>query len=131
MAEIGPEASFRLRPDVVATVLDDGALLLDLESKYFYLLNPSGWAIAQLFEGGTSLAHARSVCAGAGAAEVEEIDAFVGGLVAEELLEPAEHDAAPPFELAGPWSVPTYEKQLEPLQRVIVNAFDPTIPLAE
>ncbi len=39
MAGIGDEAAFRLRPDVVATVLDGGALLLDLESKYFYLLN--------------------------------------------------------------------------------------------
>ena len=38
-----------LRPDVVATVLEDGAVLLDLETKYFYSVNPSGWAILQLF----------------------------------------------------------------------------------
>ena len=131
MAEIGPRPRFGCDPTSWRPCSTTGALLLDLESKYFYLLNPSGWAITQLFESGTSLAHARSVCAGAGAAEADQIDGFVGGLVAEALLEPAEQDAAPPFELTGAWSAPTYEKQLEPLQRVIVNAFDPTIPLAE
>ena len=47
---LGDGRSWVLRPDVVATVLDHGALLLDLQSKYFYQLNPSGWSIVQLLE---------------------------------------------------------------------------------
>jgi hypothetical protein len=133
MGQTGFQGPLRLRADVVATVLEDGALLLDLETKYFYLLNPSGWAITQLFERGTSLEHARSECAraGAGGEVAGEIDGFVGSLVAEDLLETVDRDEAPSFELSGAWSPPTLEKQDEPLQRVIVNAFDPTIPLAE
>jgi hypothetical protein len=121
----------RLRPDVVATVLDEGALLLDLESKYFYLLNASGWAVAHLYEEGTTLEHARAECVAAGGDELESVDAFVAVLLAEQLLEPADRDEAPSFELAGEWVAPTVQRQDEPLQRVIVNAFDPTIPLAE
>jgi hypothetical protein len=121
----------RLRPDVVATVLDDGALLLDLDSKYFYLLNPTGWAVAHLYEEGTTLDHARAVCAAAGGDNLESVDAFVDALLAEQLLEPADRDEAPGLELASEWVAPTVQKQAEPLQRVIVNAFDPTIPLAE
>jgi hypothetical protein len=124
---VGP---LQLRADVVATVLDDGALLLDLDSKYFYLLNPAGWAVVQLFEAGTTLERARAECSSAGA-DVTEVSDFVTTLLDEGLLESGTTDAAPVLDLADAWATPTVRKQEEPLQRVIVNAFDPTIPLAE
>jgi hypothetical protein len=126
----GLPAPLGLRADVVATVLDEGALLLDLQSKYFYLLSPSAWGIVQLFEAGTTAEHARAVCAPVGAAP-EEVDGVVSFLVDEELVEPVATDECPDLALAVAWARPTIEKQGEPLQKVIVNAFDPTIPLAE
>jgi hypothetical protein len=126
-------AGFALRPDVVATILDHGALLLDLESKYFYLLNPSGWAITQLFEEGATLDHAleRARSWGAAEADVAQIREMIDRMVSEGLIEPsatvANSPGAPPVE----WQPVSLDRQAEPLQKVIVSAFDPSIPLAE
>lgn len=124
---------FALRPDVVATILDHGALLLDLESKYFYLLNPSGWAVTQLFEEGASMSHALD-CArswGAGESDLASVRQMLEDMVADRLIQPSDAVA----NLAGsppePWQPVTFERQAEPLQKVIVSAFDPSIPLAE
>lgn len=125
-----------LRPDVVATVLDHGALLLDLDSKYFYLLNPSGWAVTQLFESGSSVDHVLERCRAWGApeADVEGVRATVDEMIRERLLQPTnEAAAAVPADGEPPaqWEPVKLERQAEPLQRVIVSAFDPSIPLAE
>ena len=85
-----------LRPDVVATGLDAGAVLLDLDTKYFYALNASGWALVQLFEAAASFDEARAFALACGAPDGDGV-----------------------------------ERQAEPLQQVIVSAFDPSIPLAE
>lgn len=123
-----------LRPDVVVTTLEHEAVLLDLETKYFYSVNRSGWAITQLFEGGATVAHARERAAQWGASNggLEAVDAFLEKLVAERLVAGA---SAAAFEseasFDGPWSAPLLDKHREPLQRVMVSAFDPTLPLAE
>ena len=121
-----------LRPDVVATVLDDGAVLLDLETKYFYLLNSTAWAITQLFETGTTVERARAQCRAYEPAEGDDgAGEVIGFLLRDGLVVPHEEDLAPSLELTGPWTPPTIEKQPEPLQRVMVSAFDPSVPLAE
>jgi hypothetical protein len=125
--------SWVLRADVVATVLDYGALLLDLDSKYFFQLNPSGWAVTQLFESPTTEAHAVA-CAhrwGASDEDIPAVRAFVRSLLTFGLVEAAAADTAPDGEAPGEWTTPTLERQPEPLQRVIMSAFDPSIPLAE
>jgi hypothetical protein len=124
---------FALRPDVVATILDHGALLLDLESKYFYLLNPSGWAVTQLFEEGASLDHAvgRVRAWGGGEADVASVRDLIERLRGERLIEPAATLANVSGTKPEPWEPVTFERQAEPLQKVIVSAFDPSIPLAE
>jgi hypothetical protein len=124
---------FALRPDVVATILDHGALLLDLDSKYFYLLNPSGWAVTQLFEEGASLEHAldRVRAWGGGDADLAAVRDMVERLRGENLIEPAAAVANVPGTAPEPWELVTFERQAEPLQKVIVSAFDPSIPLAE
>jgi hypothetical protein len=119
-----------LRPTIAAAVLDDGAVLLDLTSKYFYSLNGSAWAIVQLFETGASAADAERQCAAWGG---DEAAAFIAQLMRYDLLEAAAAGAVTvePPAYHGPWIAPVIEQQAEPLERVIVSAFDPSIPLAE
>lgn len=123
-----------LRPDVVATVLDEGAVLLDLETKYFFALNSSGWALVQLFESGASMDDARSYATASGAPSDDSVDRFLSRLCEYGLFEPAYGDGSaemPDPLAADAWFAPTVERQAEPLQTVIVSAFDPSIPLAE
>jgi hypothetical protein len=122
-----------LRSDVVVTALEREAVLLDLATKYFYSVNPSGWAITQLFEGGATREEARARAGAWGAnGSIAEVNAFIERLVAEKLVAASD---APAFEadvtFDGTWSPPTIDKHKEPLQRVMVSAFDPTLPLAE
>jgi hypothetical protein len=122
-----------LRPDIVATVLDDGAVLLDLETKYFFALNSSAWAIVQLFESGACLNAARAFATALGAPKDEGIDAFLADLCYFGLLEHTMLESVPPRapDTRTPWVTPTVERQAQPLQKIIVSAFDPSIPLAE
>jgi hypothetical protein len=126
-------AGLRLRADVVATVLDHGALLLDLESKYFYLLNPAGWSVVQLFEEGATVEHAVERAGAWGASETDRtgVAKMIERLATEKLLELADAPANVAGEAPAEWQPVTFERQAEPLQRVIVSAFDPSIPLAE
>jgi hypothetical protein len=126
-------SGFALRPDVVATILDHGALLLDLDSKYFYLLNPSGWAITQLFEDGASVDHAleRARAWGATDADLGAVSAMVTQMQSERLIEPATAVTNSAGTAPAEWLPVSLERQAEPLQKVIVSAFDPSIPLAE
>ena len=121
-----------LRPDVVVTTLEREAVLLDLETKYFYSVNPSGWAITQLFENGASRGQAYGRAAAWGANDKEPVATFVERLVAERLIIRSDNSLpADEVTFDGPWTPPTIEKHREPLQRVMVSAFDPTLPLAE
>ena len=124
-----------LRPDVVVTTLEREAVLLDLETKYFYSVNAPGWAITQLFESGATRAHVCERCRAWGADDpaLADVAAFIDRLVAENLVRPDGGGAVAAEAVAfeGTWSVPTLEKHQEPLQRVMISAFDPTLPLAE
>lgn len=119
-----------LRPDVVATVLDEGALLVDLDSKYFFVLNGSGWALTTLLESGASVDHVVAEAARCGAS-ADEARAFVDSLRGVGIVETTDHAANIALEWDGAWEAPTVARQDEPLHDVIVNAFDPSIPLAE
>lgn len=133
MDEHAANAAYRLRDDVVATVLDYGALLLDLESKYFYLLNPSGWAVAQLFEDGSTIDHAleRARSWGAPETDLAGVRQCLDQMLSERLLETATSAANASGDAPDKWEPMRFERQAEPLQKVIVSAFDPSIPLAE
>jgi hypothetical protein len=127
------DAILALRPDVVATAIDDGAILLDLESKYFYALNGSAWSITQLFEAGASIEDARRFARACGAPDDGALASFIDELRRFDLLEPAATRAedAVPAPTVSAWTTPTVERQDTPLQQVIVSAFDPSVPLAE
>ena len=130
-----PPTSLSLRPDVVATVLEDGAVLLDLDSKYFYSLNSTAWSIVQLFEQGTSIPEVESRCEewGVPAAERNTVAQFIDTLLTERLVVGGSAGAPGISSPSAPaeWVAPRLEKHREPLQRVMVSAFDPSIPLAE
>lgn len=124
-----------LRSDVVATVLEDGAVLLDLETKYFYRLNSSAWTITRLLEGGATMAEILTHCRAAGAKPEDDaaIAALFQRLAAERLVSPTSDEPPAAAEAPAPaiWRSPSIEKQAEPLQKVIISAFDPSVPLVE
>lgn len=123
-----------LRPDVVATVIEDGAVLLDLETKYFYTVNHAGWAILQMFEAGTTRAQVEATCQkwGATADDTHPIANILDLIIGDKLVTLTDFPVADPIpELTYPWSSPTIEKSREPLQRIMKSPFDPTLPLAE
>jgi hypothetical protein len=126
-----------LRLDVVATVIEDGAILLDLDSKFFYQVNDTGWLILQLFEAGATPAQVWTACQAWGAPDGSEsaIASFVDRLVGEALITPESADTAggggAAVDWQGTWAAPVLTKYKEPLQRVLTSAFDPTMPLAE
>jgi len=126
-------AVLSLRPDVVVTVLEDEAVLLDLETKYFYSVNVTGWAIVQLFEAGATRADATARCqAWGGDADASAVSDFLDVLVNDGLVIPAANGTpAAEVSLQRPWMAPVIEKHKEPLQRIMISAFDPTLPLAE
>jgi hypothetical protein len=131
---LDPHINLTLRPDVVVTALEREAVLLDLKTKYFYSVNASGWAITQLFESGASRAHALEKAASWGArdGDLDAASNFLSRLLDEGLIEPG-GTALPSSdeEFTSAWSAPTIEKHKEPLQKIMVSAFDPTLPLAE
>ena len=89
MGQIGFQEPLGLHADVVATVLEDGALLLDLDTKYLLPAEPERLGDhAALRE--RDVARARPVGGRTrrrGPDVASEIDCFVGSLVAEDLLE--------------------------------------------
>lgn len=130
---IDSSQALALRPDVVATVLEEGAVLLDLESKYFYAANTTGWAISQLFEAGTTLERVQAECRNWGAQADDEgaIEGAVDVLVSNGLVTPVDHETTTQVDVPEPWVAPSIERQAEPLQKVIVSSFDPSVPIAE
>ena len=125
---------WKLRPDVVATVLNDGAVMLDLESKFFFSANSTAWAIAEMFESGATQSEVHEACARWGAVNGDRllIDEVIRQMVAEGLVKPADTPAVPARTGATrAWISPALKKHREPLQRIMVSAFDPGLPLAE
>lgn len=123
-----------LRPQVVVTVIEDGAVLLDLDTKYFYSVNQVGWAILQLFEAGTTRERVETRCRewGASADDLVAISRFIEILVGDNLVTHTDAGAEDiEIRPVAGWSPPTIEKAREPLQRIIKSPFDPTLPLAE
>ena len=128
------QQAISLRPDVVSTVMDKGAVLLDLTSKYFYSVNKTGWFVVEMLESGTTREAISERCASSGmpANQAPSVDAFIESLESYGLLEatsvPSEdYDAS----YSGEWEAPSIERQREPLQKIMTSAFDPSLPLAE
>jgi hypothetical protein len=125
------EQAYILRADVVATVMGEGAVLLDLRTKYFYSANKTAWAILSALEAGAELDSLAKTC-GERTQDATSLESFFGFLISEDLVERAtaagwDHQLVAP----GEWVKPALEKHKEPLQRIMMSAFDPSVPLAE
>ena len=123
-----------LRADVVSAVLDDGAVLLDLATKYFYSVNSPGWAIVQLFENGATIEEAKARCRSWSGEQQsgDAVDRFIETLVADKLVtRVTDHARRQNVTVKDKWVSPIIEKHKQPLQRVMTSAFDPSIPLVE
>ncbi len=127
------QCRWRLRSDVVSTVLNDGAVILDLRSKYFFSANSTALAIIQMFEAGATQAEVLGASGKWGAnGDTPAVHQLIEQIISEGLLEPASAStcAAPEIPVMS-WVVPVLSKHKEPLQRIMVSAFDPGMPLAE
>jgi hypothetical protein len=124
---------WRLRPDVVATVLNDGAVILDLRTKFFFSANPTAWSILQMFESGATPAEVLEFSRKWGAnGDTPAVNRLIGQIIAEGLVEPVAAPAGAAVAIPMTTGVaPELIKHEEPLQRIMVSAFDPGMPLAE
>ena len=82
------DSSITLSPDVVVTVLEDSAVLLELQTKFFYSVNSAGWAIVQMLENGAFVEQIKEQCAawGAPADDMEKIEAFLQVFMDDNLV---------------------------------------------
>ncbi len=125
---------WKLRDDVVVTVVNEGAVMLDLESKFFFSANSTAWAIAEMFEAGATRGEVHEICARWGAVNGDQltIDETIRQMIAEGLIKPTDASrASNQTGAARKWISPSLQKHREPLQRIMVSAFDPGLPLAE
>jgi len=122
-----------LRSEVVGAVIEDGAVLLNLDTNDLYEVNTTGWAIVQLFEGGTRRDQVMQRCEQWGApCNDPTVSRFLDVVIGDGLVAPSEWPASTAeIPLAGAWSAPTIEKVPDALQRIVRSPFDPTLPLAE
>lgn len=136
----------RKDPEVVETVLEDGAVFLNLRTKFYYSLNTSGYRIWQLLEfSGNSDELIQRIMA-----EYEAEDAQIGKIVSdflkdlerEQLVIPkkdetderhhkpsADSNSETKEKIA--FIEPDLIKHDEPLHEVSHDPFDPQLPLAE
>ena len=130
-------------PEVVDTDLGDGAVLLNLKTKFYYSLNETGLVLWRHLDTAQS---EEELCAGLLAeydlGEDQARDAvasFVETLRKEELLTDASgppdgHSAPASATQSGskkPFVEPEVIKHDEPLHEVVTNPFDSQLPLAE
>jgi hypothetical protein len=138
---------FVWNPEVVCTELEDGAVLLNMETRLYYSLNQSGLEIFRLLAASADESElARHV---AGRFEVDEqgalaaVTAFLAQLGGERLIQTDEGGSAG-SQSAGaataaaeseagrmPFAQPELIKHDEPLHEVSTSPFDPQLPLAE
>ena len=129
-----PEAGVLvLRPEVVGTVIEDGAVLLNLDTNNFYEVNATGWAILQLFEGGAARDQVMQRCQQWGApSDDPAVAKFVDVLIRDALVVRSDWPASTAdVTFSSGWTPPTIDKAPEALQRIVRSPFDPTLPLAE
>jgi hypothetical protein len=141
-------AKLSWHPEVVHTELEEGAILLHLGTRFYYSLNETGrtiWALLESSAGPADVSrrlvqryavtedHARAAVSRF-LAELEREQLVVTGGVGQ-LPAPVSADHARPMSgspaEAIRFSEPELTKHAEPLHEVVMNPFDPQLPLAE
>jgi Coenzyme PQQ synthesis protein D (PqqD) len=133
--------SLERNPEVVTTELEEGAVLLNMATGFYYSLNPSGAEIWRRLdvdpraEELTELLRQRFQVEPERAATAAS--SFVAALAREGLVAqrddspaPADPTPAAPGE-RRPFAEPELVKHDEPMHEVSMSPFDPQLPLAE
>jgi hypothetical protein len=134
-------------PEVVETVLEDGAVLLNLKTKFYYSLNGVGYTIWQLLDAAGSpedlLQRVMAEYKSEDGQIAKSVPNFIKELEREQLLIQRDYDGADGLpnkesveaEVSSlekrPFIEPELIKHDEPLHDVVLNPFDPQLPLAE
>jgi hypothetical protein len=133
-------------PEVVETVLEEGAVLLNLKTKFYYSLNKSGhtlWDLLEMCESSEDLTQKMMEIYQADSAKTNEsVSRFLNELEKEQLVIPRQGKidgagseritrARPQSPEKEPFFEPELIKHDEPLHEVVQNPFDPQLPLAE
>lgn len=132
-------------PEVVCTELEEGAVLLNLETRSYYSLDRVGLDVWNLIDSVDSAAElADQLAQGYEVGEEDPralVEAFLERLRSEALVvasegspEPAPSYSSPPDPSGGtkgPLTPPLLSKHDEPLHEVPLHPFDPQLPLAE
>ncbi len=138
---------FATNPECVCAVLEDGAVLLNLETRLYYSLNDVGLEVWRLLERGVDTSELggriSSIFDVAAEQAVGAVSSFVAHLEREGLVVPDGGAPATPTpvgagnatttngEGARAFVPPQLIKHEEPLHEVSSSAFDPQLPLAE
>jgi hypothetical protein len=134
-------------PEVVETVLEDGAVLLNLKTKFYYSLNSVGYTIWQLLDAAGNpedlLQRVMAEYKSEDGQIAKSVPNFIKELEREQLLIQRDYDGADGLpnkesveaEVSSlekrPFIEPELIKHDEPLHDVVLNPFDPQLPLAE
>lgn len=133
-------------PEVVCTELEEGAVLLNLETRSYYSLDRVGldiWNLIDSVGSAAKLADRLAQRYEAGDENPQElVDAFLERLRSETLIvasegvsdTPPTHASMPADPAEGtkrPLTAPLLSKHDEPLHEVPLHPFDPQLPLAE
>lgn len=134
-------------PEVVCTELEDGAVLLNLETRLYYSLDRVGldiWNLIDSVDNEEELEDRLMQSYEAGDDSPQElVTAFLERLQSESLVVASEGEvdessssrspmpAHPPEGPRGPLTAPLLSKHDEPLHEVPLHPFDPQLPLAE
>jgi hypothetical protein len=129
-------------PEVVVTELEDGAVLLNMESRLYYSLNNSALEIWHLLESPADpgeIAQRLAAQVEVDAAQAAQtVSAFLDELENERLVIPADGKVAEAVVQARPasgdpraFAPPELIRHEEPLHEVTAIPFDPQLPLAE
>lgn len=133
-------------PEVVCTELEEGAVLLNLETRSYYSLDRVGLDIWNLIDSADSAAELANRLVQRYDAGDEDpqmlVDAFLERLRSEALIVASEGASEPPPSYASmpadppegakaPLTAPLLSKHDEPLHEVPLHPFDPQLPLAE
>jgi len=130
--------------DVVETVLEDGAILLNLETKFYYSLNNTGYKIWQLIDNVNSsqelIENILSDYDSQQSEINENVSDFLKDLEEQKLTTTSDganttsnsevSNIKEPSEKKS-FQRPELIKHDEPLHEVVQNPFDPQLPLAE
>lgn len=129
-------------PDVVSSDLLEGGILFNLSTKQYYALNGTGLIVWKIVESGCDPDAVEAALLGryqpGTSADPLGVRGFIEALSTEGLIVPATVRQAGaevlmpfPDQMPESWAFPELRPHGDPLSKVILSPFDPTVPIPE